>query len=651
MVGPSYLQTGIDDELRQLQMQKRPLTQEEAVAAAISTAAPAIAYAKTPEQMAEDRYYAEQTAISRQNNAGKEAEVPPYPGYLGNVPPVREVELPPEQPLQHVVAGSPPYLQPEQPQQAGTRLATPCDYGMCEGLSTMGETTPNRAIWSNGTTTVVRGPGPGGRSRLSELAGAGFRERNRMTPQVLENQNRGAEVERLSNAQRDPLWTAAYTAAFAKTNSPEAAAAAANNVMAAQSPETQNIYARYQARADQTAVNQAIDRQNAQSLITGDYTVNQALGNNAMASAPSIVNAAGNPTDGYSIDLLADGGSAYQTTAKSLNDYVVGAGTRNSKDLWALQQHQQQQALNNLAAQQSVAKEAFDMRYKLGMAEMQANAPRNTGELTAYQEQQLGNAAAREARITDQNQQRIDLSRIKQGGGAGATGISTANNQIVIDGQVISGSTQNNIPNRAAGSTQPMPPAAIDLQKAYDNIWTGQATPARQQQVQATPARQRQVQAARPDEEVPRGAGVAEPNIRPSRNTAGSANRAAPSQAANRAAASQVASAVAAPSQAAATMAAAAVASQAANRATNVRAALSRPPQDPKIGWYPWGYEEYKDPADVRTAVQLAQQYDPTVRSMRQAITTLHNRDLGTPSSVGQSLQWPTATYTRGMTP
>lgn len=609
-------------------------------------------------QLAEDAYYRAQDE-ARRRGGGKEPTIKPYEQYLAEtIPPVNEVQLPPEPPIA--------YLQPEviaeQPTRAlpfetpvATELDTPCTYGMCEGLSTIGETLPERAIWSNGNTTVVRGPGPGGVSRFSELAGAGFMEAMRMTPQVVESQRRGAEIEQFAQLQRTPEWNDRFNEAFAATRSVQAATAAANRDISRTSPEAANLYARYQAYKDEQSVNQEIRRRNTQNFVSGDYQTGTAFNSIGIGNQAAVVGA--EPTDNpkeYKIQFTTPNGIASQVVSDlTLANLMLGAGTESELFQVTLNSQAMQ-----LAEEQAVRQKQTD---EINRAERVLNAATNAATLaqgqtlTPYQEAQL----AIQKQAMDIRQQTEDRLNNGTGGTAGGT---AAGNEVTIGDITIPGSVSKR-PKATEGTAQPpfLPDTPKQKGSAEDSIISignlaQQIAKASLDKYSTTPAGKQELEReARTRIALSRNPTISAKDkfsikiygdvaLKDSRVVIAEAQKLVPSTKTYQEA-EKVFEAKARKNP---------YPDFIKERQTEYLVAqeLAKGVKDTDGGVYPWGYGKFKTPEEQAVVIETATAYDPRFKrpSLKTAIEILHRRDIGEPRVEGSSpkamtpaeaLRWP----------
>lgn len=431
----------------------RALTPEEQVMQAVQ---PALNYQPDAYDIAEAQYYQDQDRLMAGLGKGKEAYIAPFP----------QREQPVELAPADITIDTPvPQAMPT-PESTPTapgmtqRALTPCDLGMCEGRISMGNTGSgynNSSLYTNGTTTLVTGPGLGGRSRLSQLAGAGFLAQRGATPQQVEAQNRGLDVERFTNTQRSPEWASAYADAFAQTRSPQMATAAANNHMATLDPTNAGLYYRQQLPLDSAATGDAIRQYNTQAMMTGDYTRADAFAGNPVSAVPVV--------EGYSVGdngtVTMQGnlaGRDFTNQGADLSALGFGVSLTTPQQAYQLQQAQAQQAQARQTAQAKASQQVFENTQ--AVAETAAKLNPTTRPITDYQQQSLELRQQQLQADIENNNTRNKINQQRADGQSGdATGTPQAPGTQIAGGPVIAPPTAYTPPTATPASARPATPA------------------------------------------------------------------------------------------------------------------------------------------------------------------------------------------------
>lgn len=185
----------------------------------LAAAAPALAYQPDEYEQAEAKYYAEQEEKMRGLGKGKEAYIAPFPPRPQEQPvqqlPTIEVQATPTPtPLQQVLNPTP---------QGQPRTLTPCDLGMCDGLSYSRNGLDSNMVASsapNGRFMVSNG-----NNLLAQLAGAAYLEKRGATVEQLEKNNMRTELADLNDMRRTPQWSEQYNSLVGQGLDPRVAAA------------------------------------------------------------------------------------------------------------------------------------------------------------------------------------------------------------------------------------------------------------------------------------------------------------------------------------------------------------------------------------------------------------------------------------------
>ena len=197
------------------------INQQSPLEQVLAAAAPALAYQPDEYEQAEAKYYAEQEEKMRGLGKGKDAYIAPFPPRPQEEPiqqlPTIQVQATPEPtPLQQVLNPTP---------QGQPRTLTPCDLGMCEGLSygTNGQYT---VAASAPTGKFLMNSGhAGGRNLLGQMLLAGELEKHGATVEQLEKNNMRTELADLNDMRRSPQWSEQYNSLVQQGLDPRVAAA------------------------------------------------------------------------------------------------------------------------------------------------------------------------------------------------------------------------------------------------------------------------------------------------------------------------------------------------------------------------------------------------------------------------------------------
>ena len=193
----------------------------------LQASAPAMAYQPDEYDLAEQAYYANADRVNASLGKGKDAEVAPFPPRQPQyIPP--PVEQPVPQPVAQPQVPT-PLSQAITPQQAPTTL-TPCDLGMCDGLSygTNGQYT----VASSAPTGkfMMNSGHAGGRNLLGQMLVAGMLERQGATVEQLEKNNMRTELADLNDMRRSDVWSTNYNNLVAQGLDPRIAGAQADRL-------------------------------------------------------------------------------------------------------------------------------------------------------------------------------------------------------------------------------------------------------------------------------------------------------------------------------------------------------------------------------------------------------------------------------------
>ena len=223
----------------------------------LAAAAPALAYQPDEYEQAEAKYYAEQEEKMRGLGKGKEAYIAPFPPRPQEEP-IQQLQATPEPaPLQQVLNPTP---------QGQPRTLTPCDLGMCEGLSygTNGQYT---VAASAPTGKFLMNSGhAGGRNLLGQMLLAGELEKRGATVEQLEKNNMRTELADLNDMRRSPQWSEQYNSLVGQGFDPRVAAAQSDRLTGNLSGgQVGSIVSRYADPVNQARI-QALGYQQVGSL-------------------------------------------------------------------------------------------------------------------------------------------------------------------------------------------------------------------------------------------------------------------------------------------------------------------------------------------------------------------------------------------------
>ena len=230
----------------------------------LAAAAPALAYQPDEYEQAEAKYYAEQEAMMRGLGKGKEAYIAPFPPRPQEEPvqqlPTIQVQATPEPtPLQQVLNPVP---------QNQPRTLTPCDLGMCDGLSYSRNGLDSNMVASsapNGRFMVSNG-----NNLLAQLAGAAYLEKRGATVEQLEKNNMRTELADLNDMRRSPQWSEQYNSLVQQGLDPRVAAAQSDRLTGnLYGGQVGSIVSRYADPVNQARVQALTDSDQARLLSVG----------------------------------------------------------------------------------------------------------------------------------------------------------------------------------------------------------------------------------------------------------------------------------------------------------------------------------------------------------------------------------------------
>ena len=288
----------------------------------LAAAAPALAYQPDEYEQAEAKYYAEQEAMMRGLGKGKEASIAPFPPRpqeepIQQLPTIQAQATPEPTPLQQVLNPAP---------QNQPRTLTPCDLGMCDGLS----------YSRNGLdANIVASSAPNGRfmvsngnNLLAQLAGAAYLEKKGATVELLEKNNMRTELADLNDMRRTPQWSEQYNSLVQQGLDPRAAAAQSDRLTGnLYGGQVGSIVSRYADPVNQARIQALTDSDQARLLSVG-LMDKLSLGDNSVAGGYQPV-AAGNYTQDENGDYIGSLNYRGQQleTAPTSGDRLAGSIT------------------------------------------------------------------------------------------------------------------------------------------------------------------------------------------------------------------------------------------------------------------------------------------------------------------------------------
>lgn len=242
------------------------INQQSPLEQVLAAAAPALAYQPDEYEQAEAKYYAEQEAKLRGLGKGKDAYIAPFPPRPQEEPiqqlPTIQVQATPEPtPLQQVLNPTP---------QAQPRTLTPCDLGMCDGLSYSRNGLDANMVASsapNGRFMVSNG-----NNLLAQLAGAAYLEKRGATVEQLEKNNMRTELADLNDMRRSPQWSEQYNSLVQQGLDPRAAAAQSDRLTGnLYGGQVGSIVSRYADPVNQARVQALTDDRTARIFGAGAF--------------------------------------------------------------------------------------------------------------------------------------------------------------------------------------------------------------------------------------------------------------------------------------------------------------------------------------------------------------------------------------------
>ena len=230
----------------------------------LAAAAPALAYQPDEYEQAEAKYYAEQEEKMRGLGKGKEAYIAPFPPRpqeepIQQLPTIEVQATPTPTPLQQVLNPTP---------QGQPRTLTPCDLGMCDGLSYSRNGLDSNMVASsapNGRFMVSNG-----NNLLAQLAGAAYLEKRGATVEQLEKNNMRTELADLNDMRRSPQWSEQYNSLVQQGLDPRVAAAQSDRLTGnLYGGQVGSIVSRYADPVNQARVQALTDSDQARLLSVG----------------------------------------------------------------------------------------------------------------------------------------------------------------------------------------------------------------------------------------------------------------------------------------------------------------------------------------------------------------------------------------------
>ena len=295
----------------------------------LAAAAPALAYQPDEYELAEAKYYAEQEAKMNGLGKGKEAYIAPFPPRPQEEPiqqlPTIQVQATPEPaPLQQVLNPTP---------QGQPRTLTPCDLGMCDGLSYSRNGLDSNIVASsapNGRFMVSNG-----NNLLAQLAGAAYLEKRGATVELLEKNNMRTELADLNDMRRSPQWSEQYNSLVQQGLDPRVAAAQSDRLTGnLYGGQIGSIVSRYADPVNQARVQALGDQQVGRLTAMGAFddigAANPSIEGGYQAVVPSSITQDG---EGNYVTTSNMGGREIQSAPISpdrLAGVITGSTTPNA---------------------------------------------------------------------------------------------------------------------------------------------------------------------------------------------------------------------------------------------------------------------------------------------------------------------------------
>lgn len=358
----------------------------------LAAAAPALAYQPDEYELAEAKYYAEQEAKMNGLGKGKEAYIAPFPPRpqeepIQQLPTIEVQATPTPTPLQQVLNPTP---------QNQPRTLTPCDLGMCDGLSYSRNGLDSNIVASsapNGRFMVSNG-----NNLLAQLAGAAYLEKRGATVAQLETNNQRTELADLNDMRRTPQWAEQYNSLVDQGLDPRVAGAQADRLTGdLYGGQVGSIVSRYADPVNQARIQALGDQQVARLTSLGAFdqigSANPSVAGGYQATVPTSIS---QTEDGNYVATSNLGGNEITSAPISGNrlaGVITGATSPNANtaNTWSIANAQAtaDNAIANSANQQAYNQAQLEQRAIQQQAQMENNALRN--QISAY------NALSKEA--------------------------------------------------------------------------------------------------------------------------------------------------------------------------------------------------------------------------------------------------------------
>ena len=366
----------------------------------LAAAAPALAYQPDEYEQAEAKYYAEQEAMMRGLGKGKEAYIAPFPPRpqeepIQQLPTIEVQATPTPTPLQQVLNPTP---------QAQPRTLTPCDLGMCEGLSygTNGQYT---VAASAPTGKFLMNSGhAGGRNLLGQMLLAGDLEKRGATVEQLEKNNMRTELADLNDMRRSPQWSEQYNSLVGQGLDPRVAAAQSDRLTGnLYGGQVGSIVSRYADPVNQARVQALGDQQVGRLTAMGAFddigAANPSIEGGYQAVVPSSIT---QDDEGNYVTTSNMGGREIQSAPISpdrLAGVITGSTTPNAgtANTWSIAnaQNASDRAVAQANNQNAYNKAQLEQQGIQQQAQIENNVLRNQiSALTAVAKAQNGGTAS-----------------------------------------------------------------------------------------------------------------------------------------------------------------------------------------------------------------------------------------------------------------
>ena len=360
----------------------------------LAAAAPALAYQPDEYEQAEAKYYAEQEAMMRGLGKGKEAYIAPFAPRPQEEPiqqlPTIQVQATPEPaPLQQVLNPTP---------QAQPRTLTPCDLGMCDGLSYSRNGMDGNFV----ATSAPSGLGMvgNGRNLLAQMLGAAYLEKRGATVEQLEKNNMRTELADLNDMRRSPQWSEQYNSLVQQGLDPRVAAAQSDRLTGnLYGGQVGSIVSRYADPVNQARVQALGDQQVGRLTAMGAFddigAANPSVEGGYQAVVPSSITQDG---EGNYVTTSNMGGREIQSAPISpdrLAGVITGSTTPNAgtANTWSIAnaQNASDRAVAQANNQNAYNKAQLEQQGIQQQAQIENNVLRNQiSALTAVAEAQNG---------------------------------------------------------------------------------------------------------------------------------------------------------------------------------------------------------------------------------------------------------------------